>query len=478
MISIFKSRRLTAVLGLAFEHGRIAGVVLRRSGGTLGVQSAFRSALSLDPLTNDSELVGREIRNHLNESGVRVKDCVVSMPLTWALTLQTKIPALPEEEIDSFLSVQAERGFPYAPEDLLISKSRYQTANGDVYGTIVAIPKNHVILLEKALKAAKLRPVSFTLGTPALRRTDDEISAGAAVLAVAEDSVDLQISCGGGIAALRTLEGTFEVESGQRRIYADLAAREIKITLGQLPKELRDTVRKIEVVGRGEITERLAREIRPRIDSMGLTVEWISEYRPGEFGAQLPTHTGVSPALSIAARYLTDNRTELEFLPPKVSSWPQLSSRFSSRRVVLGGATAAVLLLGVIGLFSAQHWKLSRLESEWRAMEPKVRELEGFQQQIRKFNPWFDNSIRSLTIFRKLSEAFPQDGAVSAKTVEIRDQTVICSGVAKDNPSFRRMFDQVRAIKEVTNPKVDQIRGTAPVQFTFNFHWSERGHAN
>ena len=43
------------------------------------------------------------------------------------------------------------------------------------------------------------------------------------------------------------------------------------------------------------------------------------------------------------------------------------------------------------------------------------------QQQIRKFRPWFDDSFRNLTILRKITEAFPEEGDVTAKTLEIRD---------------------------------------------------------
>src|SRR2546430_9043370 len=49
-------------------------------------------------------------------------------------------------------------------------------------------------------------------------------------LPICEKSVALQVSCGGGIAALRTLEGTLETEGGNRRLDADVVAREIRIT--------------------------------------------------------------------------------------------------------------------------------------------------------------------------------------------------------------------------------------------------------
>ena len=115
-------------------------------------------------------------------------------------------------------------------------------------------------------------------------------------------------------------------------------------------------------------------------------------------------------------------------------------------------------------------------------MSPTVTELEDLQQQIRKFRPWFDESFRTLSILRKLTEAFPEDGVVTAKTFEIRElSSVSCSGVARDNQAFLRMLDQLRATKEIAELKVDSVRGgdsvrgRTPIQFTFNFHWDAGG---
>ena len=109
-------------------------------------------------------------------------------------------------------------------------------------------------------------------------------------------------------------------------------------------------------------------------------------------------------------------------------------------------------------------------------MEKPVRELEEMQQQIRRFRPWFDSSFRNLSILRKVTEAFPEDGVVSAKTLEIRDvSSVTCSGVARDNQALFKMLDQLRAVKDVHDLKVDNIRGKTPLQFTFNLHWGEGG---
>jgi len=105
-----------------------------------------------------------------------------------------------------------------------------------------------------------------------------------------------------------------------------------------------------------------------------------------------------------------------------------------------------------------------------------VAELEAMQGQIRLYRPWFDDSCRSLSILRRLSEAFPDTGAVTAKSVEIRDSsTIACSGTARDNQSFLHMLDQLRVAREVGNVKVDQLRGKAPLQITLNFQWGPGG---
>src|SRR5207245_8387749 len=130
---------------------------------------------------------------------------------------------------------------------LSVSDARCLTAGGEQYATIVAVPRNHLVQLEKALRAAQLRPVSFTLGITALQNADQESSRGVLALAIGENSVDLQVTCGGGILALRALEGAIETEGVQKRLYADLLAREIRITLSQLPAEFRATARKFRV---------------------------------------------------------------------------------------------------------------------------------------------------------------------------------------------------------------------------------------
>ena len=96
-ITGMKGKRPSTVLSLAFDGSQLDGVVLRRTNGSVELQQSFSVTLSLDPLTADPELVGREIRNHLDQAEVSERDCLVCVPLKWAMTTHTEIPELPEE---------------------------------------------------------------------------------------------------------------------------------------------------------------------------------------------------------------------------------------------------------------------------------------------------------------------------------------------------------------------------------------------
>jgi hypothetical protein len=330
--------------------------------------------------------------------------------------------------------------------------------------------------LEQVLRAAKLKPLSFGLGIAALQPPAVEASNGVLALAINEDHVGLQITCGGGVAALRALEGVLETESGERLLHGDLVAREARITLGQLPPDVRATVKRIRIFGTRELAQQLAAELRPRMEPTGLPVELASGYAADEFGAVIPAGVGVSSAFSLAAWQLVGRKDPFEFLAPRISPWQRITTQYASGKLQTAGAVAAGLAAIVLGAFGIQQWQLVRLNSKWTKMAPTVHELEGVQQQIRQYRPWYDDSFRCLMILRELAEVFPEDGVVTAKTVEIRDMnTVSCSGTARDNAALLRTLVQLRSAKGVHDVKVDQIRGKAPMQFTFDFHYGEGG---
>ncbi len=86
--------------------------------------------------------------------------------------------------------------------------------------------------------------------------------------------------------------------------------------------------------------------------------------------------------------------------------------------------------------------------------------------------------IRARTdILKRLTEAFPEDGSVTAKTVEIRDlNTVTCTGIARDRQVLLKTIENLRKVQQFREVALGPTRGQSPaVQFTFNFQWNEGG---
>jgi hypothetical protein len=471
-INFRRQRRLTSVLGLSLDGARLEGVVLRRTNGALQRLQSFSAALSLDPLTDAPELVGREIRNHLDAAGVRERRCVVGLPLKWLLTVSTEVPPLAEADVASFLHLEAERGFPSDVTTLRVAGSRCPLSAAKQHATQVGVPNNHLARLEQVLQSARLKPVSFAIGLTALQPPVAETSHGVLAMLIGESQVGLQITCAGGVVALRTLEGALETEGSRRTLQADVVSRETRITLGQLPPELRDAVKRIRIFGPGDLAQQLADEMELRFEPLGLQVEAVRSYPVNEFGVQLPPDATVSPMFSLAARVLTDQGPAFEFLPPKPTAWQQIVAKYSSGRLRTAGAAAAAAVLIVAGVFGFQQWQLMRLRSQWSAMAARVKDLDGLQQQILQYHPWFDDSFTGLSILRQLSLSFPEDGVVSAKTVELHDGNVVtCSGVSRDNTALLAMWKRLGTASGVNDLKVDQIRGKSPGQFSFTFVW-------
>jgi hypothetical protein len=473
---LFSRQPGNSLLGLAFDGSRLEGVHIRRTNGSVEIKKAFSATLSLDPLTAEVELAGREIRKQLEAEQIRERWCAVCLPLNWALTLTVKLPELAEADVADFLQIEAERGLPYNLDDLMLAHSRFRTAGGEQFATLVGVPRDHVTRLEAVLHAAQLRPVTFSLGLTALQPSDAESANGVLALLPGDHTVGMQISCGGGVPMLRTLDGAFEQVGPERELQVEHIAREIRITLGQLQPGVRDAVRRLRIFGRNESAQELAEELRVCGESLGLKIEHVRDHPAEEFGIKLPPGTPVSAALSVAVRRLA-GQAGMDFLPPKISPWKQFATRYSSGKLAYAGAGAGAVALVILLAFCVQQIVLWHWQSKWSRMETKVVELTKMRDQNRRYRPWYDDSVRTLDILRRLTEAFPEDGAVSAKSIELREPaTVTCSGTARNRDALIKAIDKLRgATNEISAIHIEMTRGSTPLEFTFNFHWDGGG---
>ena len=457
-------KRGQSVLGLTLSDGQLRAFHVTRTKGGLEVVKAASAALSLDLLHPEAELVGREIKNHLDEAGIRERHCVVGVPARWVMSQHGMVPELGPEDTASFLQIEAEKGFPVDPAQLQIARS-FQKSTAGTFVTQLAVRREQLDRLSAVLEEAGLKPVSFSLGLAVLPKAIAPAGGGGRIsVAVDPAGVTFLISAGGGIAAFRTCEANIESEAGERIVNGASIARELRITFEQVPAELRAEVKELFLTGEPTMVRQLADSLGEWARAAGLTI--VRGDLPGKNLAE-------ETAERLAGHWLETRAPDLEFLPPHPGRWARLMARYNSKRLATAGFAVGALVVLVLAAFGWQEYRRWSLRNEWGDMQAQVLRLDGVQRQIDEFRPWYADT-RSLNILLRVTECFPDNGSVTAKSFEVHGTTtsiVSISGTARDNASLLRVQELLRNAKEVQGLKIEQIRGKTPMQFTLTFRW-------
>ena len=461
-----QNKRLPSVLGLTLIDGRLWATQVTRAKSGIEVSRTTSAAMTLDLMHPEAELVGREIKNHLDAAGLRERHCVVGLPPRGIMSQHTKMPEISAEDAASFLELEAESGFPVDSAQLQITRSAQHTTGGE-FVTQLAVRQEQIRHLGAVLKSAGLKPVSYSLGLAMLPQAIAPAGSGGRItVAIDPAGVTLLIAAGGGIAAFRTFEASIESEAGEKIVNGAAVARELRITFEQVPAALRSEVRQLFLTGESTMVRQLAETLAPWAKAAGLTLE---------HGDLPEKNIDAEMAEQLAVHWLAGTRPDLEFLPPRPSRWTVLMARYSSTRLATAGfgvAALAVIALAAFGWLEYRRWALL---SEWNAMKAKVTQLDAVQARNREFRPWYDTSFRSLSIMKRVTECFPDNGSVTAKSFEVHGSgkpIVTISGTARDNAAVFRVQDLLSKMKEIEAPKIDQIRGKTPAQFTITFRWN------
>ena len=452
-----KRFQVRTVLAITVESGRVAVDLVRRDDEASRVTASFELPIGAEAVAANGERAGKELAAQLAAAGIRERRCVVCIPANWALTTSTDVPEIGAEDLRGYLELRAEREFPIPVTELRLAHSAFAAPDGKARVTLAAVPTRKLEAIERMLAAAGCRAVSMSLGLDScLPKTE----LPAAMHFVANGThVDLIIAAGGGIAAVRSLPSPTDTEAFD----APGFSREVRITLGRLPEALRQQVTQARFSGTPATAENLCIEIRQHLSRMGID----SRLQRAPEGA---AHPGA--ALEAAELHLRQQPVAFEFLVPEVNRWQVAVRQFDDRRRRwIAGAIVGSILLLVLTYLVRSHIA-SSLESEWDGMRRKVADLEALQGRIRQFRPWFEPAPQSLQIVEGLAAAFPDQGDVWAKNVQVVDGTkVTCTGFARSQSALLAWFDRLRARPDVTGLRVEQVRGENPIQFSVAYKW-------
>lgn len=460
------TRQRSTILALSVEPDSLVVCRVRRRNDNIEIVGHWRFPVSAQMLRTDPARASAELRRHLSAVGLKREECVVCLPLAWAFTYRLEAPEnLDDMTLKEYVDQQVEQRAQMAPDELQ-SVLLTQDAGGSAF--FAGVPSEPLVAVEEALRAAGLKPVSMTLQGASLLQESPALDG--VQLTLGPTSTDLAIAAGGQWLVLRNL-----LWAEQRGAYTngDLSkeiSRQLRITLGQLPSDWRDHLRDTVVYGTDTLPQDSRASIVQALARLGLQAREMPSDANGA------SHDVSADLLACARLCLRNMRPAVELLPKHVSKLQKAAARFSERRtrLMVIAAVGVVLLVSTAGYM--QHSRLTSLETEWSAMEPRVMAVKAIQEDVRRYRSWYDTSVPTLAMASTIAQAFPEDGTVWVKALQIKDRvTVTCTGSAKSRADWMAVLERLRTSEGVANVQVIRAAGEAPFEFTMTLQWERSG---
>lgn len=469
-----------SALALTLEADRIAISVVRLHLNDTGrdVFPAPPVAISADDVFRHPEKTGVILAAALEAAGIREKRCAVCVPPAWALVASTELPAVAPDDLRGYLDLRAEREFPVALNELRLGHSPYTLPDGTRRATLAALPSRRLEAVETMLAAAGRRAVSVSLALGDALTADSGDPAPTLHFLASPGHTDVVVTAGGGVAALRSLPGpaadSEKPDEGSSPLAVDAAAfdpvafaRDLRITLGRLPQAVSQGVHLARFGGVPDAAARLRREIGDNLWRMGI------ETLEDEPITGSPTRdAGNLTAENAAALRLRREFVPFEFVVFQPHRVEALYTRYNTqfyRRV--GAMAACIVLLPTLAFFVRSEYE-GHLTSQWEGMRDNVAELDGLQQKIRRFRPWFEPNPVTVQALEGLFDAFPEGGEVWAKSIQINAAgAIVCTGFARTPRALIDLTERLRKKPGVTGVTLKNQRGENPIQFTFTCQW-------
>ncbi len=461
-INALKRRFQTqSVLAITLESDRIAVGLVRAEDGASRLEKTFSLPFGAESVVTDQAKTGAALAAQLEVEAIREKRCVVCVPPGWAFTASTDVPDVSDEDLRGYLELRAEREFPIPAAELRLAHCSYSLPGEPRhYATLAGVPAKRLEAVEKMLAAAGCKAISISLG---LDRCLPQGGSPPAMHFLANGNhVDVVITAGGGVAALRSLAGPVAHEEAAFDVPG--FSREIRITLGRLPESLRQAVREARFAGSREKAQMLCRETRESLHRLGIEPAAIDRG---------PDPAGT--ALDAAERHLGGLPVAFEFVTPEISRWQSASAFFENKQRRWMAAAGIGLIFLPLLIFFVRSQIAGNLEKKWNGMRRSVGELETLQQKIRTFRPWFEPAPQTVQVLESLITAFPEAGDAWAKGIQFNEGSKItCSGFARSQAALMALLDRLRSRPEFSNVQVVQVRGENPVQFSIACKWEPK----
>jgi hypothetical protein len=190
--------------------------------------------------------------------------------------------------------------------------------------------------------------------------------------------------------------------------------------------------------------------------------------------ARSPVTNGpIDPALAaVADLHARGDGVIPNFMPPEPGRFEAFIRTALKRRTASLAVGAVSIVVFAALAFGFQARTLHALETEMDTLAPQAADAAILQERIRTYRGWFDAGAPTLDIASGLAGAFPEEGSVWLKSASIKSgATVTCGGKATNSRAWLDMLESLRVAPAFGNVQVSQVRGDAPLEFSFSCTW-------
>lgn len=396
-------------LALDWDHGLLHVVEANVSNGAVRVVRAQSWQEGQNPNPAEAEAQGKLLRERLKSAKIAPAPVVLCVGRDRLIVKEVRFPPVPDADEPALVRFQTVKELTDPPETVVIDylPSEEGSTPRERLANVLVLRRELYNAFQTLCKAAGLKLVGVTprpfgtlacfkhvAGTTVMTPPPDPPTATVAVVTVSEKWAEFCVIRGETLVLTRSLTVGPNLANEIRRNLAVYAGQ-----AGQHP------VRSVYVAGGGEhaaLRERLQ-------DTLGVPVHMLDPFGGAENPHVPPTNRGAF-AGTVGLLHLQAQKRGLpvNFAKPRQPRPPRNPNR---RRLVVGVAVAAAVLLAVVGYCWAQlaaaDTRLEALYIEKSNLERQVAMFEEDAKKIKALEEWRASEIDWLNELYDLTDRFP-----------------------------------------------------------------------
>jgi hypothetical protein len=463
-----------SILGLAVEEtGIIVAELEVRSGRPL-IRRVGEFLWEQEFRPENIQTLGGQFRQFLRDQHFSAKQAAIGLAAKWVLAKEITVPAASTDVLAGMLSIQAERAFSLNAGELAFDYCRRGGAAEKGQVLLLAAQRQLVRQVEELARVAGLRVQSVTVSAlalgAALSEADPEHGYG---LYVRPTYCEFWSRCDGGPQFVNHVP--LPAQDGAPDDYIQSLAPALRRAILLAPQRDGARPRRITTYdARGlpeDIAAALHEQLAPEMAVVDGRAELLSQGLGSADGA--PEMRSVAGA-AVALTAVKAGGPAVDFLNPKLGR----RKAPAHKRVKVWAAIITVALLVAAGTLLAD-WRRNSLDvrtytEQLAQMSDDIAAAQEIVERVSHARSWTSRRPQFLECLRQLTEAFPQEPRIWARSLRLlEDSSGVLVGKTDREESFYEVLDKLKQNKAFAEVKMvylrDAGRGSREKEFAINF---------